>query len=304
MKKINSMNNTMVNGEKNNIVKMQESKLIPLSFEGIATTDVASILNYGRKEMLKTGKNWFVFDLPVDLIKIDDSYQRVINDKIIRAIMRNYDSNRVDVKLVNYRRSSKEGGEFYILDGQHTLTVEKELGHKTLTCKVFIGLSKKEEAMLFSKQNEFRRSITAFAQYKAEVVAGMEPAISIKSLCDSYNIEVTQNKGFTSSNTITSIRKCYEIVKKGGINCLDFTLQLIIELGWNNYNGGMNEKILSLYKAYEFCEGNPNNYTKLFAALRGYNPTEFVDTAVKLFRKEDCKTSTKCVEEFVKSIFY
>lgn len=295
----NGVKNTFVDGAENNIVTIQKN-----CFVGSESTrvEVNSILEFGRKEMKKTGKNWFIFDLPVEMIKIDDSYQRVINDKIIRAIIRNYDGNRVDVKLVNYR-PSKKGGEFYILDGQHTLTVERELGHKTLICKVFIGLSKKEEAMLFSKQNEFRRSITAFAQYKAEVVAGMEPAISIKSLCDSYNIEIAQSHGFIPANTITSIRKCYEIVKKGGIDCLDFTLQLIIELGWNNYNGGMNEKILSLYRAYEFCKGNPDNYTKLFASLRVYNPTEFVDTAIKLFRKEDCKTSTKCVEEFVKHLF-
>lgn len=296
-----SVNNSMVNGEKKMVVTMKENKLIPV-FNGNATVDVASILEFGRKEMDKTGRNWFIFDLPVDLIKIDDSYQRVVNDKIVRAIMRNYDNNRVDIKLVNYR-PSRNGGEFYILDGQHTLTVEKELGHKTLTCKVFIGLSKKEEAMLFSKQNEFRRSITAFAQFKAECVAKMEPAISIKKLCKNYGIEISQNQGFTTSNTITSIRKCYEIVKKGGIDCLDFVIQLIIELGWNNYNGGMNEKILSIYRAYEYCKNNEENYTRLFSSLKQYTPTEFVDTAIKLFRKEDCKTSTKCVEEYVKNIF-
>ena len=137
------------------------------------------------------------------------------------------------------------------------------MGHEILTCKVFIGLSQKDEAKLFSKQNEFRRSITAFAQFRAEVVAEMEPAISIKNLCDKYHIEIKQARGMVPANTITSVRKLYNIVNKFGIKGLDFTLQTIIELGWNKMEAGMNEKVLSIYVAYLYCKGNATNYSKL-----------------------------------------
>ena len=185
-----SINNTIVDGSKKEVVVRKEKKMSVKIIDGLTgNTVIDSILTYGRNEMVRTGRDWFIYDIPVSLIEIDDSYQRTVNDYIVRSILRNYDNNRVDVKLVNYR-PDQNGGKFWILDGQHTLTVERELGHETLTCKVFIGLDKKEEARLFSKQNEFRRSISAYNQFKAEVVAQMYPACDIKRMCVNYHIQI------------------------------------------------------------------------------------------------------------------
>ena len=298
-----NINNTIVDGIASTSVQNQMEKKNPTikGFTGYSSID--AILSYGYKEMSMTGRNWFIYDLPVSLIKIDNSYQRVVNDSIVRSIIRNYDNNRVDVKLVNFRFNPDGTGNFWILDGQHTLTVEKELGHETLTCKVFIGLSQKEEAKLFSKQNEFRRSITAFAQFKAEVVAEMKPAVDIKNLCDKYHIEIKQARGMVPANTITSVRKLYNIVNKFGIEGLDFTLQTIIELGWNKVEAGMNEKVLSIYVAYPYCKGNATNYSKLKATLGSFeSPQKMIDFSTDKYRDE-AKVQTKCVEMFVENIF-
>lgn len=298
-----TINNTIVDGIEANVVKAKKECKSKKIFGMTGKSIIDSILSYGYSEMEKTGRNWFIYDLPVCMIKIDNSYQRVVNDSIIRAIMRNYDNNRVDVKLVNFRFNPDGTGNFWILDGQHTLTVEKELGHETLTCKVFIGLSQKEEAKLFSKQNEFRRSITAYNQFKAEVVAELHPAIDIKNLCDSYHIKVEKNKGCIPANTITSVRKLYNIVQKNGIECLDFTLQTLIELGWNKIEAGLNEKVLSVYVAYNYCKDNPENYSKLMATLSSFmNHQSMVDFATDKYRGE-AKTQVRCVEMFIKSIF-
>ena len=303
-KNINKVvNNTIVNNIKTiSVQNQEENKTMAIKgFTGYSSID--AILSYGYKEMSMTGRNWFIYDLPVSMIKIDNSYQRVVNDSIVRAILRNYDNNRVDVKLVNFRFNPDGTGNFWILDGQHTLTVERELGHETLTCKVFIGLSQKEEAKLFSKQNEFRRSITAYNQFKAEVVAELHPAIGIKNLCDSYHIKVEKNNGNIPANTITSVRKLYNIVQKNGIECLDFTLQTLIELGWNKIEAGMNEKVLSVYVAYNYCKDNPKNYAKLMATLSSFmNHQSMVDFATDKYRGE-AKTQVRCVEMFIKSIF-
>ena len=297
-----SVNNTIVDGVRKEVVVKKEKKMSKIIDGMTGNTVIDSILTYGRNEMARTGRDWFIYDIPVSLIEIDDSYQRTVNDYIVRSILRNYDNNRVDVKLVNFR-PGKNGGKFWILDGQHTLTVEKELGHETLTCKVFIGLDKKEEARLFSKQNEFRRSISAYNQFKAEVVAQMYPACDIKRMCDNYNIKIEQAKGFVPENTITSIRKLYTIVKRHGLEGLDFTLQTLIELGWNNIPAGMNEKVLCISEAFPYCKGNKKNYAKLMAVLGSFEtPQNMVDFASDKFRNE-AKTVIRCMEMFIKSIF-
>lgn len=299
----NTINNTVVDGIKKEIVARKEKKMNAKILDGLTgNTVIDSILTYGRNEMQKTGRDWFIYDIPVSLIEIDDSYQRQVNDYIVRSILRNYDNNRVDVKLVNYR-PDKNGGKFWILDGQHTLTVERELGHETLTCKVFIGLDKKEEARLFSKQNEFRRSISAYNQFKAEVVGQMYPACDIKRMCENYHIKIEQAKGFVPENTITSVRKLYNIVKRHSLEGLDFTLQTLIELGWNNVPAGMNEKVLCISEAFPYCKGNKKNYAKLMAVLSSFEcPQNMVDFASDKFRNE-AKTVIRCMEMFIKSIF-
>lgn len=298
-----TMNNTVVDGVKKEAVIKKEKKMSAKIIDGLTgNTIIDSILTYGRNDMARTGRDWFIYDIPTSLIEIDDSYQRQVNDYIVRSILRNYDNNRVDVKLVNYR-PDKDGGKFWILDGQHTLTVERELGHETLTCKVFIGLDKKEEARLFSKQNEFRRSISAYNQFKAEVVGQMYPACDIKRMCENYHIKIEQAKGFVPENTITSVRKLYNIVKRHGLEGLDFTLQTLIELGWNNVPAGMNEKVLCISEAFPYCRGNKKNYAKLMAVLGSFEcPQNMVDFASDKFRNE-AKTVIRCMEMFIKSIF-
>lgn len=298
-----TMNNTVVDGIKKEVVIKKEKKMSAKILDGLTgNTIIDSILTYGRNEMQKTGRDWFIYDIPTSLIEIDDSYQRQVNDYIVRSILRNYDNNRVDVKLVNYR-PDQNGGKFWILDGQHTLTVERELGHEILTCKVFIGLDKKEEARLFSKQNEFRRSISAYNQFKAEVVGQMYPACDIKRMCENYHIKIEQAKGFVPENTITSVRKLYNIVKRHGLEGLDFTLQTLIELGWNNVPAGMNEKVLCISEAFPYCRGNKKNYAKLMAVLGSFEcPQNMVDFASDKFRNE-AKTVIRCMEMFIKSIF-
>lgn len=299
----NTINNTVVDGIKKEIVARKEKKMSTKILDGLTgNTIIDSILTYGRNDMARTGRDWFIYDIPTSLIEIDDSYQRQVNDYIVRSILRNYDNNRVDVKLVNYR-PDQNGGKFWILDGQHTLTVERELGHETLTCKVFIGLDKKEEARLFSKQNEFRRSISAYNQFKAEVVGQMYPACDIKRMCENYHIKIEQAKGFVPENTITSVRKLYNIVKRHGLEGLDFTLQTLIELGWNNVPAGMNEKVLCISEAFPYCKGNKKNYAKLMAVLGSFEcPQNMVDFASDKFRNE-AKTVIRCMEMFIKSIF-
>ena len=300
----NFINNTIVDGTINNIVSMKEQGLCMAS-QPTGEVSVDTILEYGRREMKRTGKNWFIFDMPVSLIQIDNDYQRRVSDETVRKILKNYDPNRVDVKLVNFRFDNRrrDGGRFFVLDGQHTLTVERELGHEALTCKVFIGLNKKEEAKLFATQNEFRRGITSYAKFRAEVVAGMAPAVEIDNLIKKYGFEIKENSGVLTAGSIISVRKLYSIVKKYGIEGLDFTFQTIIELGWDTFDNGLNEKVLCLSAAYEFCKGNPRNYAILKSCLETYeSPSLFVLDAANKFINET-QTQTRAVERFVRALF-
>ena len=131
----------------------------------------------------------------------------------------------------------------------------------------------------------------------------MYPACDIKRMCDNYHIKVEQAKGFVPENTITSIRKLYTIVKRHGLEGLDFTLQTLIELGWNNVPAGMNEKVLCISEAFPYCKGNKKNYAKLMAVLGSFDtPQNMVDFASDKFRTE-AKTVIRCMEMFIKSIF-
>lgn len=83
-----SINNTIVDGSKKESVIRKEKKMSRVIDGMTGNTIIDSILTYGRNEMNRTGRDWFIYDIPTSLIEIDNSYQRQVNDYIVRSILR------------------------------------------------------------------------------------------------------------------------------------------------------------------------------------------------------------------------
>lgn len=131
-----------------------------------------------------------IASVPVALMEIDDSYQRVLGTTI-KKLMNEWDDNKCDFLVVSYRDN-----RFYVIDGQHRYSVAKAKGIDSLPCIIFTGLTQSDEALKFAQQQDNVNKLSPYDTFKANVACGdtsiPEVAIdmNIKRVCDKYNIQV------------------------------------------------------------------------------------------------------------------
>ena len=95
------------------------------------------------------------------------AYQRPLSVERVKEIVCNFDE-----RIANEPKVSQRNGHFYVFDGQHTVAAREERnGGKPLPilCKVYLGLSESDEAVLFAAQNG----------YSAEGYCGLDQTIAM-----------------------------------------------------------------------------------------------------------------------------
>lgn len=175
-------------------------------------------------------------------------------------------------------------------DGYHTLIVLRLLQEKypeiqfRMALKCFAGLSKKQEADIFSTQNEYHTNIRGYERYKAELVAEKPCALAIQRQLKMF--------GLTTKNDITSqvnrvrnvnaIEELYRIYKKNGEEAINYTFQLIHDAGWEDSTWAYKQRTLGGISC-TFEEGqNPYARARLLCAMSSVSCEQFLDDALKL----------------------
>ena len=101
-------------------------------------------------------------------------YQRLLRMGKVARIAANFSEYIANEPKVSYR-----DGRYFVFDGQNTIEARKTCnGGRDLPirCKVFYGLSKEHEALLFAVQTGISSELTAGEQLRAKLVAHEENA--------------------------------------------------------------------------------------------------------------------------------
>lgn len=114
--------------------------------------------------------------IPSDRLEVPRStYQReLILDEVL-SISKNFNECIANEPKVSFR-----DGRYFIFDGQHTVAarVHRNGGNPLpILCKVYFGLTEKEEARLFAAQTGFSTDLGAGAKIRA--MAGAGPARAV-----------------------------------------------------------------------------------------------------------------------------
>ena len=114
-------------------------------------------------------------------------YQRLLRMGKVARIAANFSEYIANEPKVSYR-----DGRYFVFDGQNTIEARKTCNDGRdlpIRCKVFYGLSKEHEALLFAVQTGISSELTAGEQLRAKLVAHEENA------CDF--VSVTEDKCYT-----------------------------------------------------------------------------------------------------------
>ena len=99
-----------------------------------------------------------------------NKYQRRFRSELAEKIAKDFDE-----RIANEPKVSQRDGRYFVFDGQHTIAArEARNGGKPLPilCKVYMGLTEKEEALLFARQFGFSSRLTPGEELRAMDVGG------------------------------------------------------------------------------------------------------------------------------------
>lgn len=131
-------------------------------------------------------------DMRINLrdLKVDLSYQRDPDDKRVQKIAAHWDDMKANLVHVSRRPDG-----YYVIDGNHTRLACEKTGRTDILCRVHEGLTKEDEARLFSELNTTSKK-PSFAQLlKARARAGYETEKSYLELLDKAGLKYSLING-------------------------------------------------------------------------------------------------------------
>ena len=193
-----------------------------------------------------------IASVPVALMAIDDSYQRVLGSTI-KKLMSEWDNEKCNFLIVSFRDN-----KFYIIDGQHRYSVAKAKGIVALPCIIFTGLTQQAEALKFAKQQENVNKLSPYDTFKANIACGdatineVKVDMEIKRVCDLYNVHI-QKYGRESETykVFRSISTARSIVKKeNGIQNFEKLMAVINSTNWRETSSSYSDKFVTALNSY------------------------------------------------------
>lgn len=121
--------------------------------------------------MKKINNAYEVMCLSTGVLEVPrNTYQRNLNPERVRKIAAGFDEH-----IANEPKVSLRDGHYYVFDGQHTVAarIHRNKGkHLVIRCKVYRGLTEREEALLFAQQTGTSAKLTAGAELRALIYGG------------------------------------------------------------------------------------------------------------------------------------
>lgn len=226
--------------------------------------------------------------VPLELMKIDYSYQRVVT-KNVNYLTKKWNKDECDPLIVSFRDNA-----FYIIDGQHRYYAAKANNVESLLCVIRTGLTRKMEAGIYVKMNTSRKPLKPIDTFKANLINGDESipevAIDLKAneICKAYNVEISMSKN-ARCMPVYAARSSFQPKRKidieDGSKRLNYILSVITKTPWiENYKALCSDIIDSLNVYYTENKLNLKECEqKLINVMKDYSINEFSSYAIQKY---------------------
>jgi len=161
--------------------------------------------------------------IPIKNLVSNQEYQRNLSESHIRRTVENF-----DLYQINPVKVSRRSGINYVFNGQHTIEIVAIVSDSRDTpvwCMVYDDLGYSQEADIFANQQKYVRPLLPYEIFMANVEAGNDVQLIIKSLVESYGLVITPGK---VPGGICAVATLGYIYQRYGFHTLDRTLRLCI----------------------------------------------------------------------------
>ena len=164
-------------------------------------------------------RTWTVRKLSSSEMKSTQPYQREINMARVHKAVENFDPNKVDIVHVSFR-----DGKYYVIDGQHTVSILEEHngGNPTeVICAVHMGMTYEDEAKYYAEQYTKKSVQTANDIAVAEYEAKTPEYIDIANAIATTGARMSYDRGHKTGIKIESVKAIQRLYKKDSENLLN-----------------------------------------------------------------------------------
>jgi hypothetical protein len=162
-----------------------------------------------------------IFEKKVPLDKIFfDVYGREIKLPHANDIKGKWNENAVGCLLLSYR---DDIDQYACLDGGHRIYVARELGYTHLPARIYIDLTQKQEAELYTIFGKVVTQ-TPIDKFRARLVMGDKTAIGIVEILSRYGLQVPLTTGHHGSGLVRCVRVMDRIYNQHGAGALDWIM--------------------------------------------------------------------------------
>lgn len=187
--------------------------------------------------------------IPIKNLVSNQEYQRNLSQLHIERAANNF-----DLYQINPVKVSRRNGINYVFNGQHTIEIVAMVSESRDTpvwCMVYDDMDYNVEADVFANQQKYVKTLTPYEIYNANIEAGNDKQLMIKSLVESYGLDIGRAK---SNGVICAVASLEYIFDTWGFHILDRTLRLCIgtwEGEANSLSSNMLKGIARLIAAFD-----------------------------------------------------
>lgn len=187
--------------------------------------------------------------IPIKNLVSNQEYQRNLSLAHIQRAADNF-----DLYQINPVKVSRRDGINYVFNGQHTIEIVALVSGSRETpvwCMVYDELCYEHEADIFANQMKFVKPLSAYEIFIANIEAGNDQQILIKTLVESFGLQIGSKKAPKVINAVSTLEAVFE---KYGYHVLSRTLRLLIatwEGDMQSFSANMLNAVAKLIAVYQ-----------------------------------------------------
>ena len=161
--------------------------------------------------------------IPIKNLVSNQDYQRNISVSHVQRAAANFDLYQINPVKVSRRNNIN-----YVFNGQHTIEIVALVSGSRDTpvwCMIYDDLEYTQEADIFANQMKFVKTLQPYEVFMANIEAGNDKQLIIRSLVESYDLTIGITKSPGVIGAVSSLEMIYD---KYGYHVLDRTLRLCV----------------------------------------------------------------------------
>jgi len=212
--------------------------------------------------------------IPIRNLVANQDYQRTLSLSHVNRTAENF-----DILQINPVKVSLRDGVYYVFNGQHTIeTVARVSGSRDtpVWCMVYHDLEYQVEADIFAKQQKYVKALSPYEIFMANIEAGSEMHLMIKSLVESYSMSLSSSRSIP--NSICAISALESIFTRYGFHILDQTLYILVST-WEGDPFSLSANMLKAVAKLLVCYGSSLKPELFSQRLSRYSAKEITRVA-------------------------